>query len=148
MPENAQLPPADRASAICVHLLEAVARQASSVDSETVPTCKGVYVWRSLKSGEAVYVGSAVGQEGLWKRIVRQHLNDSYRMPDRGEKSVFRKAVAVDVGVRPGPQCVDLIKEQFSVAFLACPGDTTEVIHQAEAALIRQLKPKYNKAGR
>ena len=148
MPDGPDLAITDRAAAICAGLLNAVAKPASSIEPETVPTCKGIYLWRRLKGGEAVYVGSAVGQKGLWKRIVSQHLNGSYRMKDRGEKSVFRKAVAADASVRPGAQCVDFIKERFSVAFLGCPGDAREVIHEAEAALIRQLKPKYNKMGK
>jgi hypothetical protein len=138
----------DRAAAICAGLLNAVARQASWLVGETVPTTRGVYLWPRHKSGQAVYVGSAVGEEGLWKRIVRQHLNASYRMPDGKEKSVFRKAVAADVGVKPGEQCVDVIQDRFSVAFLACPGDARETIHEAEAASIRQLQPKYNTQGR
>ena len=148
MLDGAQLAMTDRVAAICAGLLAAVARPASSIVPETVPTCKGVYLWRCTRGGEVVYVGSAVGQEGLWKRIVRQHLNGSYRMPDGQEKSVFRKAVAAHAGVRPGDQCVDLIRERFSVAYLGCPRDAREVIHEAEAALIRQLKPKYNKMGR
>jgi len=137
-----------RAGAICEGLLNAPMRPASSLAATTVPSCKGVYVWRQISDGEAVYVGSATGEEGLWKRIIRQHLNPKYRMPDGKEKSVFRKAVAADIGARPGEQCVDFIRERFCVAWLACPGDAREVIHEAEAVMIRQCQPRYNKQGK
>ena len=136
---------AARVVAICTDLVEADARPACSIERKSVPKDRGVYFWRWLKTGDPVYVGSAVGQWGIYQRVVQEHLQPGYWKKRKGEEqSVFRKAVAADARVSPGAECVDFIEQHFSLAFLPCPGDTREVVKAAEALLIAALEPKYN----
>lgn len=137
-----------RVEAICTNLLNTAARPAFCIEPRSVPKDWGVYLWKCVRSGEVVYIGSAVGQWGLYQRIVQNHLCAGYWKKQKGEEqSVFRKAVAVDADLRPGAECVDYIKQNFCIAWLVCPEDSKETIKDAEGRLIAKLRPKYNNRG-
>ena len=128
-----------RVMALCTDLLDVVPSAAHSIGGDSVPRVAGVYIFRFLANEEPAYVGRAIGEEGLYQRIVTQHLRPSYR------KSVFRIAIAKDTAVGTGGESVDFILQRFSLAFVECPNDSPAVIKAAEALLIAALKPKYNK---
>ncbi|MEM3564673.1 MAG: hypothetical protein QXR19_15690 [Candidatus Jordarchaeaceae archaeon] len=54
-----------------------------------IPKKKGIYAWFDKRSNEVIYIyiGRAVGKEGLYQRIVKQHLNEKYLKTDKNWKT-------------------------------------------------------------
>ena len=129
----------DIASTICADLLDGPSLEAISVTTDTVPTERGIYIWRFIRDLTPAYIGVALGKNGLRQRILAQHLRSSYR------KSVFRKAVVADTGVSLGQESVDFIRAHFTLAVRLCPSEDTATVKAAEALLIASLNPRYNK---
>jgi hypothetical protein len=127
---------------LCDQLLAAVPIDGETLDRNSVPMLRGIYLWRYKKGKRPAYVGVALGKRGLRQRLIGQHLRPSYR------KSVFRKAVEGRYGVDPGEKSVDLIRSRFTVAFISCPNRhraTIAAIAAAEAMVIAALQPEFNK---
>src|SRR5437879_2973325 len=100
---------------------------ASTLQRAAIPNKPGVYAW--YRDGEPVYVGRAIGQDGLRRRLWTDHLGTTADI----SRSSFRRAVSVVVGVapnrkkvRPSPytaEGVQPIREWIvgcEVAWLAC----------------------------
>ncbi|MFA4936243.1 MAG: hypothetical protein WC568_10455 [Candidatus Methanoperedens sp.] len=112
---------------------------------EKVPKKIGVYLWRSKKDGQIVYIGRALGKEGLNQRIIHQHLNESYYNCKKGqEKSIFRKRVAAKNGNLEPDKVVPFIKENYTLSFKESPNEDKLLAAFVEKLLQFELKPKYS----
>jgi hypothetical protein len=143
-------------------------RAAKALNRDKVPAEKGLYVWYSAASGDVLYVGKAMGRDGLRGRICMQHLNAKYleTRPEkfRGEdafqlgcgvmvggkvcvdKSVFRRSVGRWQRLAPGEETVRYIIENLEVAWLT--GEVVEDIPACERLLIQEMEPSLNVSGR
>ena len=70
---------------------KAEAHDPKTLVPNTIPRKIGVYLWRSKSSNEVVYVGRAIGKNGVHQRIVKGHLQNSYT------KSVLRSELPKNI---------------------------------------------------
>jgi len=70
-------------------------KRARDISGSDVPTAPGVYAW--YRAGVPVYVGRAIGQEGLRGRVWKDHLQTG----DDLSRSSFRRNVCEHLGVAP-----------------------------------------------
>lgn len=113
---------------------------------QKVPKDIGVYLWRCKRTNEIVYVGSAIGKNGLYQRIVGQHLTDSYTKLSKNElvaKSVFRNQIAEEYRLNPKEESVSFIKNNFVLSFI--PFKDEIIASLVEILLIIEYSPKYNR---
>jgi len=119
-------------------LVKSIVYDPKNVGTNTVPKNAGVYLWRSKRNGEIVYVGRALGRKGLYQRIVRQHLSEGYA------KSVFRRRVAEEYGLNLRGEAASFIRENFVFSFI--PLEDRKIVSLVEIFLINEYSPKYNRA--
>jgi predicted RNA-binding protein with PUA-like domain len=132
--------------------------------SYVIPKKIGIYAWFWAKDDKLVYVGKATGKDGLYQRIIRQHLNPDYLLTDKNkwnekdvfqaqnpailkgkpaiDKSAFRKNISRGHKLQPGIDSVEYIKNNFTLRFLNI--SRKEDIFSLEKELISFYKPKYN----
>ncbi|TXD53588.1 MULTISPECIES: GIY-YIG nuclease family protein [unclassified Polaribacter] len=104
-----------------------------------IPKAKGIYFWCTKDTDKVVYIGTGSGVNGLYNRIVRQHLNPKY-IEYREEKqsvkdffqqehpiikevkgvlkagidqSAFRKNIGRTYNIKPGEDTVAYIKDNL-----------------------------------
>mgnify|MGYP000023440035 FL=1 len=133
-----------------------------------IPKTKGIYFWCTKDSDEVVYIGTGSGVNGLYNRIVRQHLNPKY-IEYREEKqsvkdffqqehpimkevkgvlkagidqSAFRKNIGRTYLIKPGVATVAYIKENLYLKFHELE-DKEELIF-LEKELIHKHQPVLN----
>lgn len=125
-----------------------------------------------------VYIGKATGAEGLYQRIVKQHLNPEYTT-GKSIHSSFRKSVAEKHPINSADEAkavVDFIKENYTFYYLILDINKLKIkigcnlkfnnkklfsskdnlkksavkgfITEIEEALIRSLNPELNKQGK
>lgn len=71
-------------------------RSATSIaEARAVPSGPGVYAW--YRGGEAVYVGRAIGQDGLRGRVWKDHLRTGNDL----SRSSFRRNVCEHLSIAP-----------------------------------------------
>jgi hypothetical protein len=119
-------------------LLNVEKRNINAATLEMLPDVWGIYIFYFCDNQRPAYIGSALGEHGLSKRIVEQHLRCSYT------KSVFRKAVSGDFSIDSAISEVECIKSRFLLSYLACPQEGRGLISIAESILIYTMQPKYN----
>ena len=122
-------------------LLNAEAHDASNTEASSVPKNIGVYLWRSKRNNEIVYIGRALGKAGLRQRIMHQHLANGYT------KSVFRRQIAMEKGLNLREQSVSFIKKNFNLSFISLEGEDAHTVLLVETLLIYECCPRYNRAG-
>lgn len=120
-------------------LAKAEALDPKTLLPNTIPKEIGVYLWRSKTNGEIVYVGRAIGRNGLHQRIVKGHLRSSYK------KSVFKKQIAEEYKLDIGEQCVGFIKDHFYLSFRCFKREEMNIAALVEILLINEYRPKYNR---
>ncbi|WP_028872936.1 hypothetical protein [Psychroserpens burtonensis] len=108
-----------------------------------IPKTKGIYFWCTKDTDEVVYIGTGSGVNGLYNRIVRQHLNSKY-IEYREEKqsvkdffqqehpimkevkgvlkagidqSAFRKNIGRTYCIKPGEGTINYIKDNLYLKF-------------------------------
>lgn len=123
-------------------LIKAENHDPKNIEVNIVPKKIGVYLWRSKRNNEIVYVGRALGKGGLYQRIIRQHLSDNYT------KSAFRKQVAEEYGLNPKGESASFIKDNFVFSFLPFERKNKNIVSFVEMMLINEYLPKYNRAGK
>lgn len=133
-----------------------------------IPKTKGIYFWCTKDSDEVVYIGTGSGVNGLYNRIVRQHLNPKY-IEYREEKqsvkdffqqehpimkevkgvlkagidqSAFRKNIGRTYRIKPGDDNVNYIIENLYLKFHEL-ADKEELI-LLEKKLIQKHQPVLN----
>lgn len=133
---------------------------------------RGIYFWFSNVDNSIVYIGIAVGQGGLRKRIHLQHLNPKY-LEFRSEKqstkdafqlqyaiskvskssgtlvqgidkSSFRKSIGRKLSLKPGVDTVEYIQNNFLLKVFE--SEDKSQIKEMEKVLIKQYKPLFNTA--
>ena len=119
-------------------LLKAEKHDCNDLRANTVPKKIGVYLFRSKKDDKIVYVGRALGQKGLYGRVVRQHLHNNYI------KSVFRLKIAKQYRRNLKEGSVTYIKDNFVLSFLPLERNQKELAAFIELILIYEYQPKYN----
>jgi len=123
-------------------LVKAEPQDPEGVGANGVPKKIGVYLWRSKENNRIVYVGRALGKDGLYQRIVRQHLSNGYT------KSVFRKQIAEEYNLNLKKESVAFIKDKFVFSFISFEGKDKHLVSLIETLLINEYLPKYNRSGR
>lgn len=143
---------------------------ASNLEPSRVPKQPGLYVWYSKATGEPAYVGSAVGENGLRRRICQQHLNPRYleKRPTKlgnkdwyqlenpilvndviaVDKSAFRKNVARKHQLKAGKESVGYLKDNFCVSFMVLQDCEKNRLLELENEAIKVLNPTYNLRGK
>jgi hypothetical protein len=137
-----------------------------------VLTCaRGIYFWFNKKTDQLVYIGIAVGEGGLRKRIAQQHLNPSYleyrsqkhshkdsfqlghKVSRLGkddlvrygiDKSAFRKSIGRKYSIKPGQDTVNFIVNNLYLRI--CESEDVNSIKLVEKKLIKMLRPELNTA--
>ena len=108
-----------------------------------IPKTKGIYFWCTKDSDEVVYIGTGSGVNGLYNRIVRQHLNPKYIEYREDKQSVkdffqqehpimkevkgllkagidqsaFRKNIGRTYRIKPGEGTINYIKDNLYLKF-------------------------------
>jgi hypothetical protein len=135
--------------------------------SAMIPRGTGIYVWFAVQEDKMVYVGTATGRTGLYRRIMKQHLDPSYLLTDKSkskpkdafqaanpaisngkpaiDKSAFRKNISRVHSLRPGHDSVDFIIRSFSVRFV-CIQDRDTIL-AVERDILANYHPEYNISG-
>lgn len=141
----------------------------SDVNLKTIlPKNKGIYFWCSNDTDEVVYIGTGSGVNGLYNRIIRQHLNPKY-IEYREEKqsikdsfqqvnpimkevkgflkagidqSAFRKNIGRTYNIKPGEGTVSYIKDNFYLKYLEI--EDKEELMMLEKELINKYQPVLN----
>jgi len=124
---------------MCSTLIAAPSIDVKQLRDNEVPTEIGLYLWRSKIDGRPAYIGVALGRRGLRGRIMKQHLQPSYR------KSVLRKTIAECKGLDLGVDCVEFLRDNFTVSYVACSSIKHSWVQAAESLLIAALGPQYNR---
>jgi len=133
-----------------------------------VPTTKGIYLWTTHKE-EIVYIGIALGKNGLRHRICSQHLNPEYlefreikhnskdtfqlenaivkirsnNQVKKGiDKSSFRKSIGRKLSIKPGLGTCEYIYENLKLKVFA--HDDATFVKELEKNLIAKLQPIFN----
>lgn len=70
-------------------------RSARSLSGSDVPTSPGVYAW--YRDGTPIYVGRAIGRDGLRGRVWKNHLQTGNDL----SRSSFRRNVCEHLGIAP-----------------------------------------------
>ncbi len=132
-----------------------------------IPKAKGLCFWFDNATDNMVYIGTGSGVNGLYNRIIRQHLNPKYieyraqvhdlekdayqlKYPILREsdgfpgidQSAFRKNIGRIYKVKPGSGTVNFIKDNFYLRFLEV--DKKEELIALEKQLIFKYQPKLN----
>ena len=124
-------------------LVNAEKHAVDDVDKVDVPKKIGVYLWRSKKDNNIVYIGQALGRGGLNQRIIKQHLNPRYYGKGK-EKSRFRKAVADEEKIERD-KIVPFIKDNYTLSFIELPKIDKRLADFVEKSLQFEYEPKYPK---
>ena len=137
---------------------------------ELVPKSRGIYFWIDRSSGNIVYIGIAVGVNGLYHRVVRQHLNPQYieyrpekqtsldffqlefpvqkivkgELKDGIDKSAFRKNIGRKLSIKPGTEVVNFIHNNLYLKFYV--SHDIKEIKNLEKELIKKYQPCFNVA--
>jgi excinuclease UvrABC nuclease subunit len=137
---------------------------------EKIPSSTGIYFWFDRSDDKLVYLGVAIGKNGLKKRIIFQHLqagyiefrskvftkDDEYQKKHGIErkstvsgsieygidKSPFRKAIGRKFKIKPGIDTVNYIKENLYLK-LYTSEDISE-LRSLEKQLIKDHNPVFN----
>jgi len=123
-------------------LIKAECYDPNNIQADIVPKDIGVYLWRSKSNNEIVYVGRALGTDGLYQRIMRQHLYASYT------KSVFRKQIAEKFGLNLKEESLSFIKDNFIFSFISFDRNEKNIASFVEMLLIFEYSPQYNREGK
>ncbi|MBL7224414.1 MAG: hypothetical protein ISS72_11220 [Candidatus Brocadiae bacterium] len=135
--------------------------------SSTIPRRTGNYAWFTVQEDKMVYVGRAAGEDGLYGRIMTEHLRPSYLLTNQSDwrakdafqaanpaisnrkpaidKSAFRKNISRVHSLRPGHDSVDFIKRNFRVRFVCVRDKVT--ITAVEKDILAKYHPEYNIKG-
>ncbi|MCG8252855.1 GIY-YIG nuclease family protein [Tenacibaculum finnmarkense] len=136
---------------------------------EKTPKNTGIYFWFKKETNELIYIGTGSGVNGLYNRIVRQHLNPKY-IEYRSEKhsqekdvfqlqhpimkevkgilkagidqSAFRKNIGRNYQIKPGEATVNFIMENLYFKYFEM-SDINE-LKELEKELIKKHQPKLN----
>ncbi len=136
----------------------------------SVPKEKGIYFWTKRKKLD--YIGIALNKNGLYGRIVLQHLNKKYleyretkhtlkdkfqlshsinRKSKDGliikkgiDKSTFRKKIGRRYNLKPGSETVSYIKNKGTIKIYELKNIKEENINLIESILISFFKPNFN----
>ncbi len=147
-------------------LLKGTRHAPSKLNAEVVPKKRGLYAWFTKRGDRLIYIGIAIGKKGLYKRIMKQHLNPNYletrteRYTSKDEfqlqhpiytngkiaidKSAFRKNVARAKRLRAGAESVSYLRRVLNVSFLVTDALSDEEITKLEKELIAKLRPEFN----
>ena len=133
-----------------------------------VPASRGIYLWKTLND-EIVYIGIALGKNGLRHRICSQHLNPEYlefretkhtykdtfqlenailkirsnNQVKKGiDKSSFRKSIGRKLSIEPGIGTCNYILENLKLKVFA--HEDTVFVKELEKNLISTIKPIFN----
>jgi hypothetical protein len=133
-----------------------------------VPASRGIYLWTTNK-GEVVYIGIALGKNGLRHRICSQHLNPKYlefreikqnpkdafqlehaivklrsnnQIKKGIDKSSFRKSIGRKLSIEPGIDTCNYILQNLKLKVFAHEDAT--FIKELEKNLISTIKPIFN----
>ena len=133
-----------------------------------VPTSKGIYLWSTYKE-EIVYIGIALGKNGLRHRICGQHLNPEYlefrkekhnskdifqlehaivKMRSNNQikkgidKSSFRKSIGRKLSIEPGVGTCNYILENLKLKVLT--HEDAVFVKELEKNLISSIQPVFN----
>lgn len=135
---------------------------------KTVPKETGIYFWFENKTDRLVYIGTGSGKNGLYNRIVRQHLNPKYIEYREGkhstkdffqlkhpimkevkgilksgiDQSAFRKNIGRTYQIKPGEGTVNYILDNLYLKFMEIE-DINE-LKELEKKLIAEYKPELN----
>jgi len=129
----------------------------------------GIYFWFKNETDELIYIGTGSGVNGLYNRIVRQHLNPKY-IEYRSEKhsqekdkfqlkhpimkevkgvlkagidqSAFRKNIGRNYQIKPGDDTVNFILENLYLKYFEV-SDIDE-LKELEKELIKKYNPELN----
>lgn len=135
---------------------------------ELVAKNTGIYFWIHNSTDEIVYIGVGAGMNGLFNRIVRQHLNPKYieyrsekhnskdsfqlsypimkivkgEMKSGIDQSVFRRNIGRALQIKPGEATVNYILENLHLKCVEI--SDVEKLKKVEKEMINIFKPKYN----
>tara|TARA_B100001029_G_C14849409_1_gene332855 strand:+ start:23 stop:628 length:606 start_codon:yes stop_codon:yes gene_type:complete len=135
---------------------------------DNVPKERGIYLW--FRGLNIEYIGVANNKNGLYGRVVRQHLNeeylefrptnqsskDTYQLAHAIEKvdgkeikygidkSTFRKKIGRKFELRPSKATVDYIKKNGSFKYVPVENISKEILELIETILIGFFKPELN----
>lgn len=137
---------------------------------EVLTNKRGIYFWNEKQSNDIVYIGIALGNGGLRRRICLQHLNEKYLeyrphkqsakhsfqlshaitqvskstgKEKKGiDKSAFRKAIGRLQKLKPGSETVEYILR--NLVLRVYESEDKEYIKELEKDLIKQYKPIFN----
>lgn len=123
-------------------LMKAKCHDPKDIEPNTVPKEIGLYLWRLKRNNEIVYIGRALGNGGLYQRIIRGHLSDSCT------KSVFKRQLAEEHGLNLKNESASFIKDNFVFSFIPFDRKDKNIASLVETLLISEYSPKYNRAGK
>jgi hypothetical protein len=137
--------------------------------TEKTPKNTGIYFWFIEETNELIYIGTGSGVNGLYNRIVRQHLNPKY-IEYRSEKhslekdkfqlkhpimkevksvlkagidqSAFRKNIGRNYEIKPGDGTVNFIMENLYFKYFEMSDICA--LKELEKELIEKHQPKLN----
>ena len=133
-----------------------------------VPKERGIYLW--FRGLNIEYIGIANNKNGLYGRVVRQHLNEEYlefRPTNQSskdtyqlahaidkvdgkeikygiDKSTFRKKIGRKFELSPGKATVDYIKKNGCFKYVPVKNISKEILELIETILIGFFKPELN----
>jgi hypothetical protein len=135
-----------------------------------VPTSKGIYLW-TTHNEEIVYIGIALGKNGLRHRICSQHLNPEYlefreakhnskdtfqlkhavvktrsnnQIKKGIDKSSFRKSIGRKLSIEPGIGTCKYIYDNLKLKVFV--HEDVNFVKELEKNLISSIQPIFNSA--
>lgn len=133
-----------------------------------VPASRGIYLW-TTHNNDIVYIGIALGKNGLRHRICNQHLNPEYlefretkhnskdsfqlehaivkirsnnQIKNGIDKSSFRKSIGRKLSIKPGASTCDYILENLKLKILT--HEDSAFVKELEKNLIVFIQPIFN----
>jgi hypothetical protein len=141
-----------------------------SLQYDKITKNTGIYFWFRREDEKLIYIGIALGKQGLYGRIMKQHLNEKYLefRPEKHtskdiyqlensilkkgknsteirkgiDKSTFRKVIGRLFKLKPGDETVKFIKKNFYCKYLE--SKNLDEIRQLEKDLIQKFNPLFN----
>ncbi|MCB2358668.1 hypothetical protein [Clostridium estertheticum] len=150
--------------------LKASSKIKPNLEKCSVPREQGIYAFFD-KNNEIMYVGCAWGEQGLYGRIIKKHLNENYleyreekhikgkddfqlknTINKNGknyiDKSALRKNLGRILSLKPGYETVSYILTNFEFAYTILNKITKDELLNLEKEVISLSSPIYNIQGR
>lgn len=91
---------------------------------DQIPRKYGVYLWATKADNKPFYIGQANGNNGLYRRIVKNYLCESYK------KNKLRKKIIKNENLKDDKEAIEYLKNECTLKYI-CLDKCDEIIRSS-----------------